>query len=308
MIEMQKIPFKDGQLVQTGYVMINGVKHEMVEPIYNGETPINAEMLNQMQENAQQAINSVSENSIPRYKALQLGEMWVQNTDTNQYEYTIEDNLVTEDYLVICHTDADMGSYHTESYRGGFKIVASKRPEGYPYVYLSIQKVEVDNNVRPQVFLYVRNGTIKPILEGEDYAFSLTIQLEGTGYLYNKTLNTLKEIRTGEVLNDGEYILSKTEGYGISAKVSFIVNTKGPKVNLGNGLHKGEQIIQIEGTQDTIVKAILRNSEDEIIAEGFEQVQGYVLNEKGLNTYSLTIEDNKERRTVLNRIIIYIEE
>lgn len=60
MIEMTKIPFEDGQLVQPGYVMIDNVKHETVEPVYNGTIPINKNTLNQMQDNIEEAINSAN--------------------------------------------------------------------------------------------------------------------------------------------------------------------------------------------------------------------------------------------------------
>lgn len=56
---MTKIPFENGELVQAGYVMIDGVKYETVEPVYNGTTPVSADILNQMQNNVESAINSV---------------------------------------------------------------------------------------------------------------------------------------------------------------------------------------------------------------------------------------------------------
>ena len=64
MIEMTKISFEDGQLAQPGYVMIDNVKHETVEPVYNGKVPFNAEQLNKMQDNIEDAINSVNADDI----------------------------------------------------------------------------------------------------------------------------------------------------------------------------------------------------------------------------------------------------
>lgn len=57
---MNKIPFEDGQLVKAGYVNIKGEKYDIVEPIYNGTVPINAETLNLLQANIEEAINEAN--------------------------------------------------------------------------------------------------------------------------------------------------------------------------------------------------------------------------------------------------------
>lgn len=44
--------------------MIDGAKHETVEPVYNGKIPLNATYLNQMQDNIEDAINLVNADDI----------------------------------------------------------------------------------------------------------------------------------------------------------------------------------------------------------------------------------------------------
>ena len=125
--------------------------------------------------------------------------------------------------------------------------------------------------------------------------------------MYNRETEVTKAIRSGEIVQNGEYILSKTEAYGPSARISFIVNTKGPKVNLSNGSYLEAQTIIVE-RPESVVKASLRKADGTLISNDINVINGYVLNEKGVNTYSLVLEDNKGRTTVLDSIIIYIAE
>ena len=77
---MQKINFEDGQLAKAGYVIIDGVKYETVEPMYNGKIPLNAANLNQMQTNVEQAIDAIDANDIP----FQDGETFQQKYDNGE--------------------------------------------------------------------------------------------------------------------------------------------------------------------------------------------------------------------------------
>lgn len=53
---MNKINFEDGQLVSPAYLKEDGT---IEEAVYEGETPLSAYMLNQMQDNAEEAINEL---------------------------------------------------------------------------------------------------------------------------------------------------------------------------------------------------------------------------------------------------------
>jgi len=242
---------------------------------------------------------------LPRYKTVSLNvSSWSQNATTSKWECEIQDSRITEDYLVECHTNADIGEYHTESYRGGVKIVASQKPESSINVHLLIQKIVIGND---SVFLYSRNNTTNRIIEDGDYEFDLTLSFDGTGYLYNKVTKTTRTVVSGETLTDGEYLLSKTEAYGICGKVNFIINKKGPQVNLRDEVYTGPQTIIVE-KPEIVTKAVLRDSDGNIISNDVNEINGYVLNKPGLNSYSLVLEDAKGRSTRLESIIVYIEE
>lgn len=56
---MQKINFTDTTITQKPYVTINNVNYEVQDGIYTGGTDLNAQTFNDMQNNIEQAINSI---------------------------------------------------------------------------------------------------------------------------------------------------------------------------------------------------------------------------------------------------------
>lgn len=59
---MDKINFQNGILVAKAKVTINGTVYEVEPEEYEGTTPLNAENLNQIQTNAENAVNTVQSN------------------------------------------------------------------------------------------------------------------------------------------------------------------------------------------------------------------------------------------------------
>ncbi len=55
---MERINFEDGQLVTAGYVEIDGVKHQIHEAEYSGDTPLSSYVLNRLQDNVETEINT----------------------------------------------------------------------------------------------------------------------------------------------------------------------------------------------------------------------------------------------------------
>ena len=57
---------------------------------------------------------------------------WIKNNETNYYEYSINDNKVTEHHLVNGYMDlnnqAKISDGYIESYNGGYKIITSEIP------------------------------------------------------------------------------------------------------------------------------------------------------------------------------------
>jgi len=72
---MKKIEFEDGELVQQGYVMIDGVKHEIIDTVYNGKIPLSAYWLNEMQDNIEEAILEVNKNTEIETIQTQIGNI-----------------------------------------------------------------------------------------------------------------------------------------------------------------------------------------------------------------------------------------
>ena len=70
---------------------------------------------------------------------------WSLNETTENYEYDVTDELVTENHLVLGHMDlenqAKFKDGYVESYNGGYKIITSKQPESDVTINMSIQKV-----------------------------------------------------------------------------------------------------------------------------------------------------------------------
>lgn len=57
---MEKINFKDGQLMEKAYTIVNGTKHYVEKATYTGTTPLSAFVLNKMQDNIETAIEEKS--------------------------------------------------------------------------------------------------------------------------------------------------------------------------------------------------------------------------------------------------------
>lgn len=67
---MEKINFEDGQLVKGSHVIINGVEYQVIDAVYQGDTPLSAFVLNKLQDNIETHKYQVS-----------LTETVPQNTD-----------------------------------------------------------------------------------------------------------------------------------------------------------------------------------------------------------------------------------
>ena len=55
---MERINFKDGQLVKGAHVIIDGVEYEVIEAEYEGDTPLSAFVLDKLQDNVETEINT----------------------------------------------------------------------------------------------------------------------------------------------------------------------------------------------------------------------------------------------------------
>ena len=90
---------------------------------------------------------------IPKYETIVLEvENWVQNEETQNYEYTITNNKVTNNHLVEGYADlenmAKLSNSYTSSFDGGYKIITAELPTESITINISIQKMilETENN------------------------------------------------------------------------------------------------------------------------------------------------------------------
>lgn len=60
---MNKINFENGTLVEPAKVIINGVTYNVIPEEWSTNTPLSAEILNQLQSNVESAINDVTNNN-----------------------------------------------------------------------------------------------------------------------------------------------------------------------------------------------------------------------------------------------------
>lgn len=90
---------------------------------------------------------------IPKYETIVLEvENWIQNEETQNYEYTITNNKVTTNHLVEGYADlenmAKLSNSYTSSFDGGYKIITAELPTESITINISIQKMilETENN------------------------------------------------------------------------------------------------------------------------------------------------------------------
>lgn len=99
---MDKIPFKDGNLVKKGYITIDGIQYEAEPAEYTGEVPLSAYNLNKMQDNMEKAtiINQI----LLQGNSIQMGTPSIENEaliksagDNSSIEIKQDNGLETTD-------------------------------------------------------------------------------------------------------------------------------------------------------------------------------------------------------------------
>lgn len=81
---MEKINFQDGQLVEAGYVNIEGTQYTITEAEYESPTPLSAYVLNKMQENIENEINKVQaelSKQLQSIYSVKIAQAITQNTN-----------------------------------------------------------------------------------------------------------------------------------------------------------------------------------------------------------------------------------
>lgn len=78
---MNKIPFENGTLVTPAKVVIDGVEYEVIPAVYSGDTPLSKENLNKMQDNIENAIDTLKTAVLKT--TFPIGATYITQNDTN---------------------------------------------------------------------------------------------------------------------------------------------------------------------------------------------------------------------------------
>ena len=120
---MKKTNFKNGTLVSKAKVTINGTIYEVEPEEYEGETPLSAEVLNEMQDNIEESINGkrilvtttseVTQNTnytVPQKYHVGKNDLWVffEGTLLIKDENYIETGVDGEESTAIQFLDWDV--------------------------------------------------------------------------------------------------------------------------------------------------------------------------------------------------------
>lgn len=100
---MIKIPFKNGVKSKNAYVTIDGTNHDVTDAEYTGETPLSAENLNQMQENIEKSVVSVSS-----IEPTTSEKVWFRKTK-NVFNF----NSIIPNYISKCSQPANINADYT---------------------------------------------------------------------------------------------------------------------------------------------------------------------------------------------------
>lgn len=124
----EKINWTTGEKVREGYVIIDGVTYQTVQPEYTGETPINVENLNKMDE----AIKKIADYIDARYKTLWTGS-WssgdITVTDVSKYNSIIV--YVDNGDNMVCYRNANGTQFQGSNIFG-----SSTQPDHYTKIFI----------------------------------------------------------------------------------------------------------------------------------------------------------------------------
>lgn len=134
-IEMKRVGWKNGTLISKAKVEVDGVIYEVEPEQYSGDTPLSAENLKKMEDNAQEAINKVDEKLI--------GTVLYENAKGTGEDMTLSDNADNYDYFdFYCKRNTHI--YTVRVYKPNNNTVSlttSFCDGSYIYVYTKILNV-----------------------------------------------------------------------------------------------------------------------------------------------------------------------
>ena len=138
-IAMKRVGWKNGTLISKAKVEVDGVIYEVEPEQYSGDTPLSAENLKKMEDNAQEAINKVDEKLI--------GTVLYENATGTIGNITLSDSAANYDYIdFYCKRSTHVYTVRTYNPNGNTVSLSTNYCDG-TYMYLYTKVITISGNV-----------------------------------------------------------------------------------------------------------------------------------------------------------------
>lgn len=133
---MDKINFQNGTLVSPAKVNIDGVIYEIIPAEFDGQTPITAGRLNQMQTNAENAINALN-------TKLEGSVLYENAEGISEGNIVLNESKANYKRLVFYSPN---GEWLGEMLTNATQCVVQQNDQGSVNAYLKIARITITNN------------------------------------------------------------------------------------------------------------------------------------------------------------------
>jgi len=150
---MEKINFQNGTLISKAKVTIDNAVYEVEPEEYEGTTPLSAEVLNQMQDNIENAIEEKQANIEEQGRILTekiIGTVLYEDKEGTTETVTLNDSVANYDYIeIFFRTSTNYKSvkiYEPNNKGSILDFVDFINTEGSNFLYFYTKKVQIVNN------------------------------------------------------------------------------------------------------------------------------------------------------------------
>lgn len=190
---MDKINFQNGTLVSKAKVTVGGTVYEVEPEEYEGETPLSAEILNEMQDNIENAINTVQSNlnttnqsieNLTTYSAseeIKTGEKWIDGKPF--YRRTFSVTLPSRSNYELDISNLNIEKAFFDCNHSYFHDRTNERYYPISVANVSVEATDRNAVASVQATMYFNNQYTKLIVEGGG-AFTWSVMITIT---YTKT-------------------------------------------------------------------------------------------------------------------------
>ena len=165
MASYNKINWEAGEVTREGYVLIDGQQYQTVQPEYSGNTPINPENLNHMDNGIKELYDNMFYNSGDTYTI--PGQLYVSGAlfgSRNVVAFTVFLPKKLDNINSVSASNLNVAVRHTgggywvngDIASGNFSVVAS----GDNYVTISIESTTATGTNNTPCNIYIRSLTL----------------------------------------------------------------------------------------------------------------------------------------------------